>query len=176
MTENDGHLGCSIRCLDRTAESDSGRQRRPGYSNVSHHERDGHRTANGRLLPDRQLKAALKSPYLEHNDQRLGAEQDQLPVWSTGISLLATVTRRTLAWLGHVTIHDGLSKTIFQGTSEVGQRHSRLRKCWMDNVKEWTSLSMPEFLKIASSKNGWKKISAESSLVSPTTQSVKGLN
>ena len=32
--------------------------------------------------------------------------------------LLATVKRRTLAWFGHVTRHDSLSKTILQGTSE----------------------------------------------------------
>ena len=33
---------------------------------------------------------------------------------------LATVKRWKLAWFGHVTCHDSLSKTILQGTLEVG--------------------------------------------------------
>ena len=46
--------------------------------------------------------------------------------------LLATVVRRKLAWFGHVTHHDRLSKTILLGTLEGG----RQRKCWTDNIKE----------------------------------------
>ena len=34
--------------------------------------------------------------------------------------LLATVKRRKLAWFGHVTRHDSLSKTTFRGTLEGG--------------------------------------------------------
>ena len=60
--------------------------------------------------------------------------------------LLATVKRRKLAWFGHVTRHDSLSKTIFHGTLERGQRRGRQRKCWMDNIKEWISLPMQELL------------------------------
>ena len=40
--------------------------------------------------------------------------------------LLATVRRRKLAWFGHVTRHDSLSKTIIQGTMEGGRRRGRL--------------------------------------------------
>ena len=50
--------------------------------------------------------------------------------------LLATVKRRKLAWFGHVTRHDSLSKTILQGTSEGGRRRGWQKKCWMDKVKE----------------------------------------
>ena len=60
--------------------------------------------------------------------------------------LLATVKRRKLARFGHVTHYSSLSKTILQGTLEGGQRRGRKRKCWMDNLKEWTSLPMPELL------------------------------
>ena len=41
------------------------------------------------------------------------------------------------------------------------------RKCWMDNIKEWTSLPMPELLTRASCRKDGKRISAESSLMSP---------
>ena len=47
----------------------------------------------------------------------------------------------------------------------------------MDIIKEWTSMPMPKLLTGASCRKDWKRISAESSLMSPqTTQSVKGLN
>ena len=73
--------------------------------------------------------------------------------------------------------HDSLSKTILQGTLEGGRRRGRQRKCWVDNMKEWTSLTMPKLFTNASCGKGWKRVSAESSLMSPrTTKSVKGLN
>ena len=43
-------------------------------------------------------------------------------------------------------------KTILQGTLEGGQRRGRQGKYWMDNIKEWTSLPMPEPLIMASSR------------------------
>ena len=46
-------------------------------------------------------------------------------------------------WLVHVTCHASLSKIILQGTLEVGRRRGRHRKCWLDIIKEWTSLPMP---------------------------------
>ena len=58
--------------------------------------------------------------------------------------LLANVKRRKLAWSGHVTRHDSLSKTILQGSLEGGRHHGRQRKCWMDITKKRTYLTMPE--------------------------------
>ena len=81
--------------------------------------------------------------------------------------LLATVKRRKLAWLEHVRCHDSLSKTIVQGTL-VGWWHlSQQKKCWMDNIKEWNSLPMPELLTRASCRKDWKRIPGDRSLVSP---------
>ena len=70
-------------------------------------------------------------------DQRLGAEQDQLP-WGRLEPLLATIKRRKRAWFGHVPHHDSLSKTILQDTLEGGRRRGRQRKNLMDNIQEWT--------------------------------------
>ena len=95
--------------------------------------------------------------------------------WATG-NFLATVNRRELAGFGHVTRHDGLSNNTLHCTLEGGRRRGRQRKCWMNDVKEWTSVLTPElFLKALRGKD-WKRISAESSLlslptVSPTTHS-----
>ena len=78
---------------------------------------------------------------------------------------LATVKRRKLAWFGHVTLHNSLSKTICQGTLVGGRRRGQQRKGWMEDAKEWTSLPMPELLTRASSRKDWKRISAESTLM-----------
>ncbi|GFS07612.1 5-HT4 receptor [Elysia marginata] len=60
--------------------------------------------------------------------------------------LLATVKRRKLAWFGHVTRHDSLSKTILQGTVEGKRRRGRQKKAWCDNIKEWTGMAMYELV------------------------------
>ena len=42
---------------------------------------------------------------------------------------LAIVKRRKLAWFGHVTLDDNLSKTILQGILEGGRHRGRQRNC-----------------------------------------------
>ena len=59
-------------------------------------------------------------------------------------------------------------KPRLQGTMESGRRCGQQRKCWMDNIKEWTFLPTPDLLtRACCEKENWKKISAESSLTSP---------
>ena len=72
--------------------------------------------------------------YLEHETNDLVRSMINL-LAGPQEPLLATVKRRKLAWFGHVTRNDSLSKTILQGTLEDGQRRGRQRKCWMDNVQ-----------------------------------------
>ena len=81
--------------------------------------------------------------------------------------LLATVKRWKLAWSGHVTRHNSLSRTILQGTLEGWWHCGQQRQCWLDNIKEWTSLPMPELFARASCGKDWKRISAKSSFMSP---------
>ena len=93
---------------------------------------------------------------------------------ATPLLLLVLVLRLLLqllllffAWFRHVSCHNSLSKPILQGVLEGGQCHGRQMKCWMDNIKEWTSLPMPELLTRAFCRKGWKRISAESSFMFP---------
>ena len=61
-------------------------------------------------------------------------------------------------------------KTILRGTLEGGDTVNGIKKYWMDNVKEWTFfffLPVSELLTIASDRKDWRKISLESSLMSP---------
>ena len=78
------------------------------------------------------------------------------------------------AWFGYVTCHNSFSRTVLQGTMKGGWCHGWQKECWMDNIKVWTSLPMPELLIRASCRKeglGW--IAPH---VPATTLSVKGLN
>ena len=88
-------------------------------------------------------------------------------------TLLTTAKGRKFAWFGHDTRHDSLSKIILQGTLEGGRRRGRQRHCWMDNIKEWTSLPMPELLTGACCRKDWKRTSAESSFVFPPDDPIR---
>ena len=58
-------------------------------------------------------------------------------------------------------------QNIFQGTLEGRRRPGWQRKFGVDNAKEWLTLPMPELFSTASCRKDWKRISAESSPVSP---------
>ena len=96
----------------------------------------------------KRLRKLLRISCLEHktNDRVRGKINffagSQAP-------LLATVKRWKLVWFWHITRHESLSKTILQGTLESGRRRGRQRKCLMNNIKEWTTLPMPEPLTMA---------------------------
>ena len=88
--------------------------------------------------------------------------------------LLARVKRRKLAWFGHVTRHNTLPKTVLQGTLEGGRSRGRQRKCWMDNIKEWTRLDSPTLIRKAEDRADWRRLAASSSLMSPLRPSRSG--
>ena len=82
--------------------------------------------------------------------------------------LLATVKRRKLVWFGHVTRHDSISKTIMQGTVRGSRRQGRQRKSWLDNIKEWSGLTVQELLSLAGNRTSWRaQTAAFSALRSP---------
>ena len=112
------------------------------------------------------LRRLLRISYLEHktNDYVRSLVSSYVGPQEP---LLTTVKRRKLAWFGHVTRHDTLSKTILQGTVEGGRRRGRQRKSWTDNVKEWTDLSIPALLTTAANRTAWRKLSVSSALMSP---------
>ena len=70
-------------------------------------------------------------------------------------------------WFGHVTRHDSLSKTILGGNLREWANHGQQKECWMNNIKKWTSLPMPEHVTMAFGRKDRKRISAELSVTSP---------
>ena len=88
--------------------------------------------------------------------------------FNTSLLLSLVLKRRKLPRFGNVTRPDSLSNAILQGTQGSGRRRGRQRICRMDNVKEWTSLPMPELLTTSSCRKEWKSISEESSIMPPS--------
>ena len=121
-------------------------------------------------LETKRVGKLLHISYLEHRTNDRVQRKINYPVGPQE-PLLATVKRRKRAWFRHVTRCDSLSKTIDQGTLEGGQCRGQQRKCWMDHIKEWTSLPMPELLTRASCRKDWKRITAESSVLTSTQPS-----
>ena len=122
------------------------------------------------------MRKLLRISYLEHKTNDWVWSKINLLVGPQE-PLLATVKRRKLAWFGQVTRHDSLSKTILQGTLDSGCRRGRQRKCWTDNIKERTSLTIPVLLMMVSRLKNWKRVPANLSLKDPpTTKSRERLN
>ena len=122
------------------------------------------------------LRKLLRISYLNHKNNFLVWSKISSPVGPQE-PVLVTVKRWKLAWFGHVTRHNSLAKTILQSTLEGGLCCGRQRRCWMDDIKGWMSLPVPELLTWASCRKDWRRISAELSLMSPLTiQLIKGLN
>ena len=109
--------------------------------------------------------------------------------------------RQKLAWFGHVTRRDSLTnppKTTTTTTTAKNNKNKQTNKKqqqptttttkthpsrylgWWATPWVWTSPPTPELLTMASCRKDWKRISAESSLMSPPTprrpNGSKGLN
>ena len=85
----------------------------------------------------------LRIHYLEHKTSDWVRSMTNFRVGPQE-PLLATVKRRTLSQLGHVTRHDSLSKSSLRSTFKDGRRRrGRQKNCWTENIKEWTSLPIP---------------------------------
>ena len=111
------------------------------------------------------LRKLLRISYSEHKTNNW--VRSKISLVGPQEPLLAAVKGQKLAWFWHVACHSSFSKTMLRVTFEGGRRHGRQRKYWIDNIRERTSLPMPDLLTRASCRKDWKKICAELSLMSP---------
>ena len=73
-------------------------------------------------------------------------------------NLLTTVKRWKLQWYGHVTLSNGLAKTVLQGTLQGGRKHGCQHMKWINNVKEWSGLSTAKMNAAAIDRQKWQNI------------------
>ena len=144
-----------------------GRQVKSSWDCQYRKEEDGCKT--GTLPTDWEKDPGLQNQEPEETslhlllgvqNQQLGAEQDQLLGGSTGTFFNNCQEMETCIIRARHAPHS-LSKINFQGTLEAGWCCVWQRKCWIYNIKEWTSLPLSELLMRASHRREWKRISAE---------------
>jgi hypothetical protein len=114
----------------------------------------------------KSMRKLLRISYIEHRTNEY-VRSKVASLVGPQEPLLATVKRRKLTWYGHVARHDGLCKTIVQGTVEGGRRRGRPRKSWLDNIKDWTEMTMPDILTQAHDRPAWNRTAVSSALRSP---------
>ena len=79
------------------------------------------------------------------------------------------IKRRKLQWYGHVSRSSGLAKTVLQGTVKGGRRHSRQKKRWEDNIREWTGLDFAKSQRAVENRERKKETGCEIICGAPTT-------
>ena len=84
------------------------------------------------------------------------------------------VKRCKLKWYGQVSCSSGLAETILQGTVKGGRRHSRQKKSWEDNIREWTGLEFYKFQRVVENRK-MEETGCEVVCGAPTTPAARGL-
>ena len=70
--------------------------------------------------------------------------------------LLSTVKERKLKWFGHVTRRKSIANTIMHGNVRGSRPPGRPKKTWLQNVKEWTGLSLKDATVSAHNRDSWR--------------------
>ena len=65
--------------------------------------------------------------------------------------------KQKLRWFGHVERSSSLSKTILQDTVKA-KRSSRQKRCWEDNIKEWSGMDFASSNRAAEDRARWKEL------------------
>ena len=69
----------------------------------------------------------------------------------------------------------GSGQNHLERHSERGKKTSGQRKRWENSIREWTGLDFGKSQRAVESREKWRKLVAESSVVPPMTLMVKGL-
>lgn len=73
--------------------------------------------------------------------------------------LVSNIKKKKLRYVGHVARkNDSLEKLIIEGMVEGKRRRGRPRKTWIDDVTQWTGLSIKEMIRLAKERTQWRNI------------------
>ena len=92
-------------------------------------------------------------------------------------ALLDIVLQRKLSFYGHISRHDNLCKTIMQGYFEGKRNRDRPKRNWMNDLTEYTHLSLGNLLEKPWYRDEWKKVVLRKKKCAPPTMfDVTGLS
>ena len=72
------------------------------------------------------------------------------------LQLLRTIKKRKLSYFGHVKRHHSLQKVMLEGQVEGRRGRGRPRRRWIDDLKEWTGMSVTELGRKADDHKGFR--------------------
>ena len=84
------------------------------------------------------------------------------------VPLLDIIMRRKMTKFGHITHHDSLANTILHGYVEGERKRGRPKRNWMNDIFEFSHLSLRQLLDIAKDRSKWRKLCYSLSCVPPT--------
>ena len=75
-------------------------------------------------------------------------------------TILRTIKCRKLQYFGHIKRHNNICKHIMEGNIEGKRARGRQRRTWLDDIKDWTNLSVQECNSQAKNRERWRVISS----------------
>ena len=72
--------------------------------------------------------------------------------------LRAAIAERKLGYFGHIMRHPCLEKNIVEGMVDGKRRRGRPAAGWLDDIKEWTGLTVTNASRMANDRNRWKAL------------------
>jgi len=89
-------------------------------------------------------RRSMKVPYTEHVTNETILERVK-----RGRGLLASVKSHKLKHFGHTARHNSLAKDIMLGPMPGKRRQGGQRKQWVDDLRQWTGLTIPDLVHLA---------------------------
>jgi len=97
-------------------------------------------------------RRSMKVPYTEHVTNETILERVKR---SRG--LLASVKSHKLKHFGHTARHNSLAKDIMLGPMQGKRRQGGQRKQWIDDLREWTGLTIPDLIHLAQDRDAYRR-------------------
>uniref|UniRef100_H3B2Y3 Reverse transcriptase domain-containing protein n=1 Tax=Latimeria chalumnae TaxID=7897 RepID=H3B2Y3_LATCH len=73
-------------------------------------------------------------------------------------NLLTSVTSRKLQYFGHMMRRERLEKDVILGRVPGKRGRGRPKRCWLDDIKDWTGITLQKAVHAAQDQNLWKNI------------------
>ena len=105
----------------------------------------------------RSYRSVLRIPYTAHRTNTSVIEEIQSHIGRFE-RLLETTKRRKLQWFGHIVRAENLSTTILEGCVRGERGRGRPKRHWLQDITDWSSLSLGELLIIARDRSRWRRL------------------
>ena len=110
-------------------------------------------TGNIEAFDMQGYRRALRIPYTEHVSNaevldRMGQQR----------KLLGRIKERKLKYFGHVTLHNSLEKDVMLGPMPGLRRQSGQRRQWLDDLCDWTDMSLTQLVKAVDDRISYRKL------------------